>query len=219
MRFRAFFLCCSLWAQVAQQANSGYKTPEGRARVGEMLAKESRVDEVKPRELLQAIGVRPGMTVADIGTGVGFMLPYFAEAVGPSGKVIAEDIFPDFLERAKARVAENQLGNVEFVLGGNTDPKLPESAVDLALTLDVYHHFDYPDKMLAGIRRALKPNGRYAVVDMHKNQAAMPDGRALQHIRLPAKEAIREIESNGFRLVEQRDHVPNRLWLAIFEKR
>src|SRR5262249_52156118 len=86
---------------------------------------------------------------AAAGTGVGYMLPFLSRRVGPKGKVIAEDIFDDFLAAAKDRVARQKLENVTFVKGTETDPNLPEGALDVVLTLDVYHHFDYPDKMLA----------------------------------------------------------------------
>ena len=71
-----------------------------------------------------------------------------------------------------------------FVKGTETDPKLPEGACDIVLALDVYHHFDYPDKMLAAIHKALKPDGKLVIVEYYKRQEAMPDGRALTHIRL-----------------------------------
>ena len=94
------------------------------------------------------------MTVADIGTGTGYMLPYLSRAVGAKGKVIGEDIANDFLDRARARVAADKIANANLILGTDTDPKLPRGAVDIALVLDVYHHFDYPDKMLANIAPA-----------------------------------------------------------------
>ncbi|MGA2181408.1 MAG: methyltransferase domain-containing protein [Bryobacteraceae bacterium] len=83
--------------------------------------------------------LRAGMTVADVGTGVGCMLPFLAAAVGPTCRLIAEDNFPDSLEQARARAAKNGLTNVDFVLGAETDPKLPAGKVDAVLVLDTYH--------------------------------------------------------------------------------
>jgi ubiquinone/menaquinone biosynthesis C-methylase UbiE len=147
------------------------------------------------------------------------MLPFLSRRVGPSGRVIAEDIFDDFLGAARQRAQNQKLDNVTFIKGGDSDPKLPEGQVDVALALDVYHHFDYPEKMLAGIRKALKPGGRFVVVDYYKTPDAMPGGGAVQHIRLNRPEVQREIEANGFRLLAEREHIPGSQYMLILEKK
>lgn len=217
MMFRLLpsFLCCvGLSAQVADYANTGYRTEEARARMAQTLSAHDREETQKPRELVAQMKLTPGMTVADIGTGVGFMLPYLHEAVGPTGKLIAEDIFPDFLARAKANAAAKQLKNVEFIHGADKDPKLPPASVDVALVLDVYHHFDYPEQMLAGIHAGLKPGGRLVIVDFYKEGFRDP-----KHIRLDEKGVIQEIEANGFELVAAGPFTPNRQYLATFRRK
>ena len=89
--------------------------------------------------------------------------------------MIAEDIFDDFLASAKQRAENQKLDNVTFVKGTETDPKLPEGAVDIVLALDVYHHFDYPEKMLAAIHKSLKPGRQTG--DRGVLQAPGGDGR------------------------------------------
>jgi len=91
--------------------------------------------------------------------------------------------------------------------------------LDLALTLDVYHHFDYPDQMLANIAKALKPRGRFVIVDFYKRPEAMPSGNAMQHIRLDLDDVIREVEQNGFKLVKTSEHLPKSQYIAIFVKK
>jgi ubiquinone/menaquinone biosynthesis C-methylase UbiE len=203
-------------AQVAGAANSGYKTPEDRERVARSLIAPGRDARQKPAELVQAMGLEPGMAVADIGTGAGYMLPFLSRAVGPKGRVLAEDIQDDFLEKARARAKTDRLDNVHFVKGNEADPMLPEGSVDVALALDSYHHYDYPEKMLAGIRRGLKPGGRLVIVEYYKREKAMPNGRALEHIRLDAPDVIKEIEANGFRLESQSEHIKDSQYMAIF---
>lgn len=203
-----------LTAQVADYANSGYRTAEGRAKVAGGLSSHDREQTQKPGELVKRLNLDPGMTVADIGTGVGFMLPYLSEAVGPQGKVVAEDIFDDFLEKAKASAAAKQLSNVEFVHGTVKDPKLPEAAADVVFVLDAYHHFDFPAEMLAGLRAGLKPGGRLVIVDFYKNQYRDPD-----HLRLDEKDVIKEIEANGFQLISSSAFTPDRQYLAEFRKK
>lgn len=207
--FAGFLLTLSAWAQVADTANSGYKTKEGRDRVAATLDDPHRDGKQKPEELIAAMNIKPGMTVADIGTGTGYMLPFLSRAVGLQGKVFGEDIQADFLERAKAK----NVANAELILGTTTDPKLPRNSVDIALVLDVYHHFDYPDKMLAAIRSALKPGAHLVIVDYYKSASPSPG-----HIRLERDDVASEIEHNGFHLLSKRDHIPKTQYMLTFEK-
>jgi ubiquinone/menaquinone biosynthesis C-methylase UbiE len=205
-------------AQVAGNANSGYQTEQGRKNVASGLAAPTRDDTQKPGALVHNMGVQKGMTVADIGTGIGYMLPFLSRAVGPEGHVIAEDIFDDFLTGAKDRAKNQKLENVTFVKGSDTDPNLPEGQIDIAMALDVYHHFDYPEKMLAAIFKALKPGGRLVVIEYYKRPDAMPNGRAMSHIRLDMPDAIKEIEANHFHLVMERETIKNVQYMLILEK-
>jgi ubiquinone/menaquinone biosynthesis C-methylase UbiE len=212
----------ALCAQIATDANTGYRTPEQRNNMAANLTRPGRDATQKPVELVEALGLKPGMTVADIGTGGGYMLPYLSRAVGPSGRVLAEDIFDEFLSKAKDKASADGLSNVEFIKGTEKNPNLPENSVDLALTLDAYHHYDYPGEMLAGIRGALKPGGRLVIVDFYRRKGAMGSNRdpefVLKHIRLDRDDLIKEVEANGFRLVSKRDHIPDSQYMAVFEK-
>lgn len=203
-----------LAAQVAEKANERYKTPEGREGMIRTLTEPGRDARQKPRELIAELGLKPGMTVVDLGTGPGYMLPFLSEAVGAQGRVIGEDVFPDFLDKARERTAS--LKNVSLVLGTAKETKLAEKSADLVLVLDVYHHLDYPAQTLEQLRHALKPGGRLAIVEYHKNDIAM-NGGAKEHVRLGEADAIAEIEAHGFRLVSKKDFVPQVQWLGIFQ--
>ena len=211
-------LAATLAAQVAGPANSGYQTEQQRKGVASGLADPARDEKQKPGELIRAMGLQAGMTVADVGTGIGYMLPFLSRRVAAGGRVIAEDIFDDFLASAKQRVENLKLENVTFVKGTETDPGLPEGGVDIALALDVYHHFDYPEKMLAAIYKSLKPDGKLVVVEYYKRKEAMPDGRALTHIRLDMPDLIKEIEANHFHLIAEKEHVPDSQYILILRK-
>jgi ubiquinone/menaquinone biosynthesis C-methylase UbiE len=216
--FLGLLVAGTIAAQVAGPANSGYQTEQQRKGLAAGLADPARDERQKPGELIRAMGLQPGMTVADVGTGIGYMLPFLSRRAGPTGRVIAEDIFDDFLASARQRAANLKLENVTFVKGTETDPNLPEAAVDIALALDVYHHFDYPEKMLAAIYKSLKPDGKLVVVEYYKRQEAMPEGRALTHIRLDMPDVIKEIEANHFHLLAEKEHIPDSQYLLILRK-
>ena len=203
-----------LGGQVAKDANERYQTPEGRAAIGKGLSSPDRDARQKPRELVAAMGLRAGMVVADIGTGTGYMLPFLSEAVGAGGHVLGEDIFPDFLEKAKAAANEHKLTNVEFVHGTETDPSLPANGVDVALALDTYHHWNYPEKMLAALHRELRDGGRLVLVEFHKQANGLP----ANHIRLDEADVIKEIEANHFQVVSQRERSKEQ-YMVVFEKK
>jgi len=90
--------------------------------------------------------------------------------------------------------------------------------VDEVLALDVYHHFDYPEKMLAAIHKSLKPGGKLVIVEYYKSLTAMPNGRAMTHVRLDKPDFIKEIEAGHFRLLSEREHIPGSQYMLTFEK-
>src|ERR1044071_4910660 len=150
-------VCASVWAQEAHPVT-------GRRYAGVMgiagadwLVRPERESEEQPDAALDAIGIAKGSTVADVGAGAGYMTWRMAERVGPSGKVVANDIQPKMLELLRHNMAERKLTNVETVLGTIDDPKLPRGALDLILLVDVYHEFSEPQKML-----------RQLVIDIHQ---------------------------------------------------
>jgi len=212
--FALLALAATAWPQAAGEVNARYRSKEGRAQVAAGLANPNRDKTQKPEAVVAALGLRPGMTVADIGTGIGYMLPYLSKAVGPSGKVLAEDVQSDFLDQARAKVDVAKLLNVSLILGGFTDPKLPPGAVDVELLLDVYHHFDQPQKMLAALAPALKPGGRLVIVEYHKADSPQPG-----HILREWSDVVREVESSGYRLQSKVDRITVNQYLLTFVRK
>jgi predicted methyltransferase len=218
---RCAVLCLTvapLAAQVAEQVNERYQTPEGRKEVAANLGAPERDVRQKPGDLVKAMGLKPGMTVADVGTGIGYMLPFLSRAVTATGQVFAEDIFDDFLAAARMEATNQQLTNVTFIKGTDKDPSLPQGEIDQVLVLDAYHHFDYPESMLAGIHKALKPDGKLVIVEYYKSAAAMPNNNGLTHIRLDKPDVIKEVEANHFRLVSEREQIKDSQYMLILEK-
>jgi ubiquinone/menaquinone biosynthesis C-methylase UbiE len=215
--------CAAAFPQVAEQANEGYKTKEGRASVAKNQIDPAREQRQRPRDIVDQLGLQPGQSVADVGTGPGFMLPYLSHAVGDKGTVYAEDIQPEFLDQAKTRINTMALKNVKFVLGNDRDPSLPANTLSGVLILDVYHHFDYPEAMLSHIRDSLVSDGKLVIVEYYKRRGSMPNGddpdRPITHIRLDEDELIREVTANGFKVIDQHELVPKSQYIVTFVKK
>lgn len=217
-----FVFCAAAFPQVAEQANEGYKTKEGRASVAKNLIDPARDERQRPRDIVDQMGLQPGQSAADVGTGVGFMLPYLSRAVGDKGTLYAEDIQQDFLNQAQVRANTSGLKNVKFVLGTDRDPRLPGNTLSGVLILDVYHHFDYPEAMLAQIRDSLVSDGKLVIVEYYKRRGSMPTGdpdRPLQHIRLDEDDLIREVIMNGFKVSDKHELVPKSQYIVTFIKK
>ena len=116
-------------------------------------------------EILVTLGAVPGALIADVAAGSGFFTVRLARAVGPQGRVIAEDIDREALDRLRARVAEELLTNVEMVLGEPDDPRLPDATLDAVLIVNAYHEMESFRSILEHVRRALKPGGRLVLVE------------------------------------------------------
>lgn len=118
--------------------------------------------------VMALLGVRPGMRVADVGAGSGYYTVRLSPRVGAEGRVIAQDIVPEYLERLRERVRGAGLGNVTLGLGEPHDPRLPAASADLAMLVHMYHEVEQPYAFLHNLRPALRPGGRVAVVDLDR---------------------------------------------------
>jgi ubiquinone/menaquinone biosynthesis C-methylase UbiE len=127
-------------------------------------ANESRLNGLQPPDqVMNAIGIKPGMVVAEIGAGHGRYVVQIAVRVGESGKVYAEDIDAPSLRHLEQRCEKWGLDNVESILGDVTDPKLPEGELDVIFVISAYHHFQDPTALMRKARPSLKPDGVVAI--------------------------------------------------------
>ena len=138
------------------------------------LEREEREREERTDLLLAALALQPGMVVADIGAGTGYLSRRMAPAVGSAGKVWAVDVQPEMVSLLQAGVKRSGLQQIEARLGAVDDVKLPAGSVDLAVMVDVYHELAYPREVLASLMKALKPGGRLVFVEYKAEDAAVP---------------------------------------------
>src|SRR5580700_713244 len=176
------------------------------------LERNERELEENPEAALDAIGIKPGMVVADVGAGTGYMTLRMAVRVGSSGKVYANDVQPDMLRRLRQNAAKQRLTNIETVLGTETDPKLPAGKLDLILLVDVYHEFSQPQKMLQKLREALKPDGRLVLLEYRKEDPTIPI-RA-EH-KMSVQEVKIELEAEKFHLDQVIEKLPRQHILVL----
>ena len=200
------------------EINRPYVVDTDVARWNKSFENERREVYVKRDEIVAASGVKPGMTVADIGAGTGLFTMLFADAVKPGGNVVAVDISPAFVEYIQQTAKKRRVRNVTAVLTDGVDVPLPEASVDLAYLSDVYHHFEHPAETLASIRKVLKPGGRMVVVDYERIPGVTPAAR-MEHLRLDKKTAISEIEAAGFSLVEEKRKLMRQNYFVVFTRK
>jgi predicted methyltransferase len=179
------------------------------------LERPEREGEEKPAVLIEALKLKPGDIVADIGAGTGYLARRLAQQVGPTGLVYANDIQPEMLDVLRTRCAEEKIENVKPLLGTITDPKLPTNAIDLAIMVDVYHEFSHPHEMLAAIVRALKPGGRLVFVEYRAEDPTVPIKRV--H-KMSEAQVRQEAEVHALEWVETNRVLP-RQHIVVFRRK
>jgi ubiquinone/menaquinone biosynthesis C-methylase UbiE len=180
----------------------------------EWLERSERNLEEMPETALDAIGVEKGMTVADVGAGVGYFSIKIANRVGPTGKVYANDVQPEMLRMLKQRATKAKVTNIIPVLGTESDPKLPPNSLDLILLVDVYHEFSQPQLMLQKLRQALKDDGRLVLLEFRKEDPRIP---IRPEHKMSVEEVKAEVVPEGFRLEKLLKDLP-RQHILIFRK-
>jgi ubiquinone/menaquinone biosynthesis C-methylase UbiE len=153
--------------------------------------------------IVAASRVLPGMDVADIGAGTGLFTRLFAPAVEPGGTVYAIDISGTFVDNILRTSREQGFTNVTGIVNTPTDIGLPANAIDLAFVTDTYHHFEYPQQMLASIHQALRSDGRLIIIDFRRDPR-ISSNWVMGHVRGNKTRVIAEVASAGFRLVDDK---------------
>jgi protein-L-isoaspartate O-methyltransferase len=169
------------------------------------LMRPERIAEEDPERMLDALGIRPGMVVADIGAGAGYHTIRISPRVGAEGRVYATDIQEEMLTILKKLVRERGITNVVPVLSGDATTGLPPRSVDLALMVDVYHELSEPRRFLDALKLALRPGGRVALVEFRAEDPRVP---ILEEHKMTAAQVIKELGAAGFKLAERHDFLP-----------
>ncbi|MSR45696.1 MAG: class I SAM-dependent methyltransferase [Planctomycetes bacterium] len=174
---------------------------------GPWLMRATREKEERCSELLAALDVKPGQIVCDFGCGNGFYTFPLARLVGAKGKVYATDIQPEMLELLKGEAKKHEgAGDIVVpVLCTETDPKLADASIDLALLVDVYHELSDPAAVLAALKKSLKPDGQLAIVEFRLEDPEVPI--KLEH-KMTKVQLVKELDANGYVVAREFDQLP-----------
>lgn len=178
------------------------------------LERPEREEEEQPKKLVNLLKLKPGMNVADIGAGTGYITFPMAKKIGPDGKAYAVDIQPEMIDLLRQRMKKRKVTNIEPIQGTEKDPKLPESSIDLIIMVDVYHEFSFPFEMTEGMVKALKPGGRLVFVEYRLEDPNVPI--KLVH-KMSEAQVIAEMKPHPLRWVGTIGNLP-RQHVIIFEK-
>lgn len=168
-------------------------------------------------KIVEACQIRAGMTVADVGAGTGLFTRMFAQQVGEKGQVFAVDISQDFVDYIVLAARKENLPNIRGVICKPDSVELPEASVDLVFICDTYHHFEFPQKTMQSIHKALKPGGRVVLVDYRRIAGKSTDW-VLSHVRAGQEVVEKEITESGFKRVDEIKDLLKENYLVVFEK-
>lgn len=169
------------------------------------LDRPDRESEEQPTRAVDALRLKSGMTVADVGAGSGYYTVRLARAVGRAGQVYATDLQPGMLELIRSRVARERLGNVTLVQGTVTDPNLPGATFDMILMVDVYHELSGPQAFIARLKKSLKPDGRLVLIEFRGEDPNVPI--QLLH-KMTVAQIRQELAEDGFAIDRVIDVLP-----------
>ncbi|MFQ5956568.1 MAG: class I SAM-dependent methyltransferase [Candidatus Brocadiales bacterium] len=170
----------------------------------------------KPDQIMEFLDIQEGYVVADIGTGAGYFALYLSDWVGETGLVYAEDIQQEMVDYTTEVIEDEEITNVEVVLGEPDDPGLPANSLDLALMANVYHQVENPVALLKSIARELKPDGRLIIIDWRSDRES-DDGPPMLD-RVPRDMVETDAEKAGYYLVRYHPFLRYHYFL-IFKKR
>ena len=164
--------------------------------------------------VIDALGLRGGEVVADLGAGSGYFSFRIAPKVGNAGKVLAVDVQDKMLGTIRTRMAAQRVTNIEVVKASETNPHLSANSVDIVLMVDVYHELSYPFEVMTKVREALKPNGRVVFVEYRKEDPGVP---IKQVHKMSVEQLEKEMKVIGLARVQTLETLPSQ-HIVIFKK-
>ena len=179
---------------------------------------EGRAIYDKRYEILDAMHLKPGMNVADVGAGSGLFARLMAQRIASGGTVYAVDISKNMVDHITKIAEQEKMTNLKAVLGDPHSPKLEPNSLDVVSIIDSYHHFEFPQDMLREIGRALRPEGTLVLIDFKRIEGVSKD-YILKMVRAGEGTFTDEFQNAGFELIERRDDMFDDNYLLRFRPR
>lgn len=212
------FLVGLALAQEQNQPQHQHRRPDDIKQYLERLDSTERDRYQKPAEVIDALRLKPGLAVADLGSGSGYFTRRFIEAVTETGMVYAVDVEPEMLAYAKESVIHMHTAyTAEFILAQPDNPKLPFASVDLLFVCNTIHHLEERLKYFRDLRSSLKPGARIAIIDFYPDERSGDLGFPKHH--LVARDTIvQEMAAAGYQLAREHSFLPKQYFLEFEAK-
>ena len=211
--------CCLLSVTVfAAEEHQRHRQPTDIKKYLEQLDSEDRDQYQKPRQVIEALNLKPGLAVADLGSGSGYFTRRFIEAVTETGKVYAVDVEPEMLKYAEESVVHmHRSYTAEFILARPDNPKLPYESIDLLFLCNTYHHLEERAKYFSDTKSSLKPGGRIAIIDFYNDERSGELGFPKRHL-VSRDTVIKEMADAGYRLEREHSFLTKQYFLEFAPK-
>jgi arsenite methyltransferase len=211
-------LCVTLAGTSFAEDQHQHRRPDDIKQYLEHLDSTERDRYQKPAEVIEALKLKPGMALADLGSGSGYFTRRFIEAVTETGMVYAVDVEPEMLAYAKESVIHMHTAyTAEFILAQPDNPKLPFESVDLLFVCNTIHHLEERSKYFRDLRSSLKPGARIAIIDFYPDERSGDLGFPKRH--LVARDTIvQEMAVAGYRLAREHSFLPRQYFLEFTAK-
>ncbi len=181
------------------------------------LERPDRDEYQQPEKVIEALNIKPGMVVADVGAGSGYFTRRFAKVVGDNGKVLAIDVEQKMLDYNKQGLEKLGLANrTQFILVKSEDSPLSPNSVDLVFLCNAYHHVEQGGEYWAKIKSALKPNGRVVIVDYYHDERSGHLSFSKHHL-VPRERVIENMEKVGLHLSKEHTFLSRQYFLEFEE--
>lgn len=211
-------LCITLAGSALAEDQHQHRRPDDIKQYLDHLDSTERDRYQKPAEVIDALKLKPGMAVADLGSGSGYFTRRFIEAVTETGMVYAVDVEPEMLAYAKESVIHMHTAyTAEFILAQPDNPKLPFASVDLLFVCNTIHHLENRSKYFSDLKSSLKPRARIAIIDFYPDERSGDLGFPKHH--LVARDAvIQEMAAAGYQLAREYSFLPKQYFLEFVAK-
>ena len=203
--------CVAVWAEPGDDATATHSFGDVE-RWEKVFDDPARAKWQQPAAIVQALALAPGMAVADVGAGTGYLERLLSTAVGPRGTVYAVEVEPNLVTHLRARAEREGTANVIPVLGSTANPRLPAGHVDRVLFVDTYHHINDRVDYFRRLREGLAPGGWVVIVDWEKREDTI--GPELAH-RLAREQVTNEMDRAGYRTLETAVRLPHQYVLVF----